>query len=219
LLWQTGNVYLMDNHRAALWCWQQQVDLYAQPHSLIHIDRHYDALSANLDAHLAAMPNLRGLSVRDYLSATLRLYDTTPLFRWDNYVSIYLAAFATQLGWFRCLTHEDGDKPVFRGLLESPPYDLPENLDYWLRQSRGWIVNIDLDYFYCRGPGEDEYLPLFSDDFIDKSFAALRGAMDAGLVAVVTVCLTPSHFTPGWDACLALSRRIFEILGARHPEI
>ena len=220
LLWQAGNVYLMDNHRAALWCWQQEVALDAQAHRLLHIDRHYDALTANLATHVAAMPNLHGLSIHDYLNAKVALPDPMPLFRWDNYLSIYLATFGAQLGCFRCLTHQDGDKPVHIGLLESPPQDLPANLHYWLEDG-GWIVNIDLDYFFCAGPSEDEdvFVPIFSDEYIDRTFAELRRAMDDGLVKTVTVCLTPSNFTPGWDACLALSRRIFDILGVKHPNI
>lgn len=27
LLWHYRNIYLMDNHRAALWCWQQEINL------------------------------------------------------------------------------------------------------------------------------------------------------------------------------------------------
>jgi hypothetical protein len=214
----------MDNHRSALWCWQQQVDLYADPHNLIHIDRHYDALGANLGAHLATMPDMRGLSICDYLDAKVSLSsassDRIPLFRWDNYLSIYLATFAEQLGCLRCLTHKDGDKPVDERLLESPPHDLPANLHHWLGKG-DWIVNIDLDYFFCTGPDEeaDQFLPLFSDDYISNTFAELRKAMDEGLVKTVTVCLTPSNFTPGWEACLALSRRIFDVLGADHPDI
>ena len=214
----------MDNHRVALWCWLQQVNLWDEPHNLIHIDRHYDALGANLNLHINEMPNLRNLSLCDYLSASVSLSvpisssSPTPLFRWDNYLSIYLEKFREQLRYFRCLTHQDGDKPVHNGLLESPPYDLPANLYYWLKE-RNWIVNIDLDYFFCDGMNEQEFLPVFSEHYINETFAELRRAMDEGLVKTVTICLTPSNFTPGWDSCLALSRRIFDILGAEHPDI
>lgn len=66
LLWRDGKVFLMDNHRAALWCWQQAVDLYSQSHSLLHIDRHYDALRAGV--HVRKMPDLRALSASSYLA-------------------------------------------------------------------------------------------------------------------------------------------------------
>ena len=37
--WRSGTVYVMDNHRAAMWCWLQHVDP-GQAHSLFHMDRH-----------------------------------------------------------------------------------------------------------------------------------------------------------------------------------
>jgi hypothetical protein len=220
LLWQDGHVYLMDNHRAALWCWQQHCDLYAQPHRILHIDRHYDALGANLDLHLNSLPDLRGLSIHDYLGATVLLHEKVPLFRWDNYLSIHLAKFGQNLRLLRCLTHEDGDKPNFKPVLESPPEDLPENLKYWLCDDGdiGWIVNVDLDYFFCADASGD-FIPMISTEYVDATFAALRVAMDQGAVKVITVCLTPSHFTPGWQACIDLSARIFRILHAQYPQI
>jgi len=38
-LWRSGSVYVMDNHRAAMWCWLQHVDPN-HPHAILHIDRH-----------------------------------------------------------------------------------------------------------------------------------------------------------------------------------
>ena len=214
LLWRDGNVYLMDNHRAALWCWQQHIDLYAEAHSLIHIDRHYDALQASLSDHMAIMPDLRGLPIQDYLAATIDLSPPAPLFRWDNYLSIYLERMSGQLDLLRLLTHGDGDRPKFRKIMESGCDELPQNIDYWLEGR--WIVNIDLDYFFC-ADAEDGFIQMFSGKYLDATFQGLRRAMDSGNVAVVTVCLTPSNFTPGWAECLRMSRRIFSILGKRHP--
>ncbi len=83
LLWQDGDVFLMNNHRAALWCRQQKVDLYSQPHSLMHIDRRYDALSAGI--HVRNMPDLRATSAQSYLSDLLKTSaGRIPRFRWDN---------------------------------------------------------------------------------------------------------------------------------------
>lgn len=226
LLWRDGSIYLMDNHRAALWCWQQEIDLYEQRHSILHIDRHTDCLSANLAQHIAAMPDLHGLSVGDYLAACVSLHgDNPPLFRWDNYLSIYLSAFGKNVESLRSADHGDGDAPQHPRAMRPRADELPENLLYWLRSARcPWIVNIDLDYFFCQGAAlsdeaEGEWLPLFSDEFIETVFRQLKEGLDAGLVKVVTVCLTPSNFTPGWQECLNLSQKIFSILGAKHPSI
>lgn len=218
LLWQDGSVYLMDNHRAALWCWQQHVDLSAEPHSLIHIDRHYDTLQCELAKHVSAMPDLHGLPIDAYLEAEVMLSDAAALFRWDNYLSLYLEALEPKLKWFRCLTQKDGDLPRWDGLIEPAADELPENFEYWLKDGR-WIVNIDLDYFFCPGSGDDEFVLMYSDAYIDQVFNALRLANDKGNIAVITICLTPSNFTPGWAACIELSERVFKALGLAHPTI
>lgn len=218
LLWQDGSVYLMDNHRAALWCWQQHVDLSSDPHSLLHIDRHYDTLQCELVKHVSAMPNLRGLSIHDYLRAEVTLGEKVPLFRWDNYLSLYLEAINPKLQWFRCLTQKDGDLPPWAGLMESDADELPENFEYWLKDGR-WIINIDLDYFFCPGSGDDEFVLMYSEAYLDQVFNGLRLANDRGNIAVITICLTPSNFTPGWAACIELSERIFKALGLAHPPL
>jgi len=219
LLWRDGSVYLMDNHRAALWCWQQEIDLYQTQHSILHIDRHTDCLGANLAAHLAAMPNLQGLPIADYLNATVMLGgNAVPLFRWDNYLSIHLDRFGPQVDIIRSVDHAEGDAPNHRATIRSRPDEVPPNILYWLQDHRSpWIINIDLDYFFCET--DADWVPMFSDAFIDALFADIKTAMDEGRVGVVTLCLTPSDFTPGWDECLALSTRIFKILGAAHPQL
>ncbi|MFK0278628.1 UPF0489 family protein [Ensifer sp. NPDC090286] len=194
LLWRDSDVFLMDNHRAALWCWQQKVDLYAQPHSLMHIDRHYDALRVGV--HTKKMPDLRILSAVDYLADVLAAPSgQLPRFRWDNYLSIYLRQFQKQLRTLRLITHKDGDRPRFKPQFESAPDELPENIDFWL-EGGPWIVNVDLDYFFCADTS-GSWIQMVSDTYIDQTFRGVRKAMDNGSVAVVTVCLTPDGYTPG----------------------
>lgn len=210
-LCRSGNVFVMDNHRAALWCWLQAQDLQ-QPHSLIHIDRHTDTLMSKLDEWLTNLPSWSA-GIEDYLTADYNpgTY-TIPVIRWDNYLSIYLAEFGANLRALRFLTHGDGDKPNHNGTLFSQPWELPENLMGWLDPLFGpWIVNIDLDYFYCCT--EDEPAQMFSDHYIDLTFTSLKQAMDSGAVAAVTLCLTPDTYTPGWQATEALATRALKHLG------
>lgn len=111
----------------------------------------------------------------------------------------------------RCLTHDDGDPPVFDGTLFSPPWDLPANIDFWLDERRApWIVNIDLDYFFCEA--DEGFEPMFSDNYLEAFGKGLKEAMDRGVVSVITLCLTPDSFTPGWDATEALATRILDML-------
>jgi UPF0489 domain len=224
LLWKSGSVYLMDNHRAALWCWQQEIDLQSTDHSLLHIDRHYDALGANLNEHLKNLPNLSTAAIDEYLSRSFRSngFDV-PVIRWDNYLSIYLELFKVNLNGLICVTHKEGDTPNFSAISEPDNDIVAYNLDHWLtRGDHPWIVNIDLDYFfYCSQnvDGDEDYYPLFSEQYVDELFGRIKTAFDAGRIGVVTVCLTPDSFTPGWQVCIDLSERFFKCLGVDHPKI
>lgn len=172
------------------------------------------------------MPDLREISIEDYLAAQVSLEcGTVPLFRWDNYLSIHLAIFEKNVSILRSMDRGDGDDPRHPCTFRSRPDELPENLSCWLKTAQSpWIINIDLDYFFCSAPdsndaGEENWLPMFSEEFIETVFGQIKKALDANLVGCVTVCLTPSNFTPGWEECLDLSRKIFKILDAVHPYI
>lgn len=210
-LCRAGNVYVMDNHRAALWCWLQQIDMQ-KPHSLIHIDRHPDALQSQLDEWLQHLPSWSA-GIDSYLGKTYHIdgFDC-PVIRWDNYLSIYLHEFAKCLTTFHCLTHQDGDPPNFDHVMYSPPWDLPKNLSYWLAEHEApWIVNIDLDYFFCQF--ETGMRMMVSDQYINAIAEGLKDAMDRGTIGVLTLCLTPDTFTPGWPETELLASRILQRLG------
>lgn len=68
-VWNDGHLYVMDNHRAAAWCWAQHVDP-ATSHALVHIDRHNDTLQSQLGSWLKALPNGTPATIEAYLAAT-----------------------------------------------------------------------------------------------------------------------------------------------------
>ncbi|MGK9261995.1 hypothetical protein KXS15_13690 [Sinorhizobium meliloti] len=112
------------------------MDLYSQTHSLMHINRHYDALRVGV--HTKKMPDLRTLSADDYLADLITAASgSLPRFRWDNYLSIYLAKFQKQLQRLRLVTIRTA---IVRGsnlsLNLHPPDELPENMDFWLEGDR-----------------------------------------------------------------------------------
>lgn len=57
-LWRDGNTYVMDNHRAALWCWLQHITP-GERLSLLHIDCHTDTKSISIAAD-CCRPGSRG---------------------------------------------------------------------------------------------------------------------------------------------------------------
>ncbi|WP_225032959.1 UPF0489 family protein [Paraburkholderia sp. XV] len=57
----------MDNHRAAWWCWMQQLSP-EESIDVFHIDRHTDTLPSNLEIWTRHLPQqMRGKSLDDYL--------------------------------------------------------------------------------------------------------------------------------------------------------
>ena len=208
---RSGIVYVMDNHRAALWCWLQRLDLN-RPHSLIHIDRHTDTLQSRMNEWLQNLPNWSA-GISDYLGAEYKCgSDMCPVIQWGNYLSIYLHEFGQNLKTLRFLTHNDGDPPNHDSPMFSQIWDLPDNLSYWLNEAAApWIVNIDLDYFYCATSSGLEIM--ISDEFLTATFRGLKEAIDRGVVGVVTICLTPDTFTAGWKSTEELAARIMDILG------
>jgi hypothetical protein len=87
-------------------------------------------------------------------------------------------------------------------------------LDYWLSQSKPWIVNIDLDYFFWGQDGENDPGIMVTDEYLKVVFGILRRKIDDGTVAVTTIALTPdSSFTGPWAQSERLAERVLEYLG------
>lgn len=193
-LWRHGNVYVMDNHRAALWCWLQHIKP-SQKHSIFHIDRHYDTLPVK--EWLSDLPENWNMSIGEYLDRPFEDGDDNSgqlYFRFDNYLSLHLHQFGTEVQTLQCATHRDGQRPDF-------PFDemAPWQLLYSFLDPAPspWIMNIDLDYFFCDGPFDEQRLRFMSDAYIKKTFDEVRRRMDDGSIAVTTIALSP-EYCGGW---------------------
>ena len=110
-VWKSGTVYVMDNHRAALWCWLQELDLQTE-HSILHIDRHNDTLQSQLSEWMTSLPAW-DCTLEEYLEKMCpsQIANEYPLFRWDNYLSIYLEEFGRNIDQCIFATHGEGDEP------------------------------------------------------------------------------------------------------------
>jgi hypothetical protein len=203
----------MDNHRAAMWCWLQEIPGDETVH-LLHIDAHYDTLYSQMKHWLPQLPELRDLSIEQYLALTYSVDDQKfILIRWDNYLSLFLERYGHQVDRAVFVTHEIGDKPKFDGALHPPSKDVPGNIGYYLDYPERSIVNVDLDYFFC-SDDQDQRRLMFSDEYVSSVFRSIRAQMDAGRVACLTLCLTPDEeFTGGWAQAEALCARACAILG------
>jgi hypothetical protein len=201
-LWQEGPVYIMDNHRAAWWCWLRHFDA-SEPFDLFHIDRHTDTLTSNLDVWLDHLPTqMRGMNLQQYLDFSVLMNGTDcPVVRWDNYLSLFLAQEKQSLRSLYFATHNDGDAPnVPEGFCRHVDvWNLPGNFKYWLDNGDSWIVNIDIDYFFCPF-GHGNHRRFLSKDFVTAMCEPIKAHLETGRIKVLTICLTPDEggFSGGW---------------------
>ncbi len=201
-LWQHGNVYFMDNHRAAAWCWFRHLPRETRAR-LIHIDQHYDTAWVDPSIAAAQAALLRG-DLQQYLDALhpdphLAAHEIR-LFAWDNYIPIAAASCPCAFESFVFFTSDVGSPPhrlgartrrltvkrVTSTLAKIPP-DVP------------LIVNIDLDYVF----NEDQETPdgysarVLPDGAVRRLAAWTRSVLDTGQALVATIALSP-ECCDGW---------------------
>ena len=212
-LWRKDNVYIMDNHRAALWCWFQHI-FENEKIDFIHIDKHTDTLQSKLDEWIKKCPDLWSIKLEDYLSLIHKNYMNSdiPLFRWDNYGSIFLGKYGHLVN--RCIfaTHKEGDKPNFKSAQQPDIWDVAGNLNYWIEDSKNkWIVNLDLDYFFYECDTE-KYSIFLSDGYIEQMFCTIKKQLEDDKISCFTMCLSP-ECCGGWEAAEELCHKATNILG------
>jgi hypothetical protein len=195
-LWRENNIYVMDNHRASLWCWFQHLKPEMEV-NLFHIDRHTDTLSSNLSRWVSNCPDLYNISLNDYLTLDDPGFSSygAKLFRWDNYGSIFLDKYGEQVGLCYFATYDEGDKPNHPSVDNVEPWMLIDNIDYWMDQKDNWICNVDIDYF-CHKLDEDYHI-MYSESFIADLFLKIKYLLDKEQILVLTISLSP-ECCGGW---------------------
>lgn len=200
-LWKTKNIYIMDNHRAALWCWMQHIT-NSKKYNLLHMDQHYDTMASQLEKWLQNFPDVKSMTIEEYLEFKYEDANFSktyyPLFRFDTYLTIFLAKYSHLLNIKRFLTHKEGDIPKVE-VSELEYYDIVGNLDYWLNSDKeNHIINIDLDFFFREVNGKD--IQIFSNDYITHLASSLNKVLKKNKIEVMTIALSP-EFCNGWEKC------------------
>lgn len=186
LLYEEGNIFVMDNHRLALWSWFQKIEKNKR-YNLFHIDAHPDLSESGLKEF---NHDLWTISLDEYRSAHQREVNS-PLFRWDNYIEIFLQKYPENVGHTISATHHLGST---RDLAEAvKPIDLVRRLDDLFSEriylnDLPWILNLDIDYFFSSQPHK---LPLFSDEYVEALAHSLKKGLDNGMIKVLTIALSP----------------------------
>lgn len=214
-LWKSKNIYIMDNHRAALWCWIQHMEI-EEVVSICHIDKHTDTLRSQLPYWMKLLPSdLSSISINDYLRLTYTNPNTpnyaTPLFSWDNYLSIFLEKYSEQINFCAFATHGIGDKPNFRDVTTLNNEYLPEELEKLFSKSdQPWLINLDLDFFFHKPDGE-HYENKYSDSFAREIFFRIKQLNDTGNAKAITVALSP-ECCGGWRNSERMASQFCEVL-------
>ena len=213
-LYRCDTVYIMDNHRAALWCWLQHIK-EDEKYNLLHIDQHYDCLSSRIDEWIAALPqDIKYLSAEEYthlsyLPPDHALMKKVPIIRFDNYLSIFLRLYAENTDKCVFATHGKGERPNWDSINEIPNFKLVSYVSHYLEEDR-WLVNVDLDYFFYENYN-CEYSRLCSDEYIDELFNEIAMKYNSGHIAILTLSMSPET-CGGWKPSEILISRICRIL-------
>lgn len=211
------NIYVIDNHLAASWCWMDSTDIEMK-YNLFHIDRHYDLLH-NPEAIKTQIIDpgvqLNTLTLDEYLALRQPMIggQTSSLFRWDNYIGNLHLVYPELFGFKYFATHNEGTP--LNGFIdkEYEIKDLPENIDYWMSQQKNkWILNLDIDYFFASS--DNGKYQMLTDEYIIELCKNINQAKKH--IAVITICLSP-ECCGGWDVSIQKAKLISEQLGFQLP--
>lgn len=208
-LWKEQNIFIMDNHRAALWCWCESLKKNPDV-GLFHVDRHYDALFSDKDYVHFPHKEFHSLSIEEYLSCGYDndFFAVTPLFRWDNYLGLFIEKYRKQVKEWAFATHGKGSAPKNIRYAAYEPWEFPATFG----ELKGkWIFNLDLDYFFGRmSSGKME--KMFTDVYIIDFAKSLRACIDSGVVVALTVSLSP-ECAGGWKGTESVLQLVTKGLG------
>jgi hypothetical protein len=210
LLWRSGRVYVMDNHRLALWCWWQHF-AEAECWEFFHVDRHYDSLWQKFDPWPVNTTAQHRKDLEAFRSATVHHSGADlELYRWDTVTSALYSLHSNALARVRFATGDEGDRPQIPAASFVRPWSVPGVLRDLAQPAEDLaypqIIDIDVDYFTYHDL-DGAFGQVFSDTYILEIGESLRQGLDSGRFGVVTIALSPDT-TGSWP----LAERILGLL-------
>jgi hypothetical protein len=210
LLWNHERLYVMDNHRLALWCWWQHLDECEQ-WDYLHIDRHYDAIWQEFNPWPANTTAEHRQDLNSFRNAVVREgREGLQLYRWDTITSALWSLHSSSVQDVVFATADEGDQPAIPRMQQISPWDLPGYLSHFVAAdyspARSGIVDVDIDYF-TRHDLDGAFGQVFSDEYIREIGRHLYTGLSNGRVGVATIALSPET-TGSWT----LAERVLSIL-------
>lgn len=202
-LCQHENIFIMDNHRMALWCWLQKIDEFKDLEKVhfFHVDAHYDSDSVLVKNNFQINKNI---NLNDYVNNQSIL--------WDNYIPLFFNSLdKDKLGLKIALTHEMGLKGSFDQELKAATF--LKDLDDLLLNQKPWIFNLDLDYFF---PNYRKDFFLFSQNWMMEVFKLIKLNLDEGHIRVLTIALSP-ECCGGWEQANEALTILCNVLKIQNP--
>lgn len=206
---QQDNVYVMDNHRLALWSWLNFIDL-RKKYNLMHIDAHPDLSENGLECWKQELRPIHDLSLDEYRTVIQKDINI-PLFRWDNYIQFFLKYYANNILETYSFTHKLGSTAKLRN--DFSDIHLLKECESIFNQSKfvndsKWIVNLDLDFFFTSQPHK---LVMYSDEYLNCLCKSIRQGLDNKSIEILTIAFSP-ECCGSWENAEAIFEKINQFL-------
>lgn len=211
-LYKKDNVYLMDNHRMAAWCWAASFDPNAK-YTIIHIDKHYDTLGSNLSLLTSAIGrDIKSLSLKEYNKLEFNCgLGPYKVFKWDNYIPLFHHFYADSIIEYLFFTHDVGTIPEYlkKHIQHLSVHKLIEYFpSMFIDYTDRLIINVDIDYFFVESSNFSNYL---SDNATKKIVRSIMNLADDPR-NIVTIALSPDC-CGGWDKAEKFIAKYFSSYG------
>ncbi len=214
-VWNRENIHIMDNHRAALWCWIN--DLKKQSSSdlkLLHIDNHPDMSPKGLHCSCVKKADLSKLALKTYLvkkhsQNEKHFYgeEGEKLFSYENFLSAFIENNPQYVKSTDVLvTHSHWETkpkvdPAFVEAMKKYIIETDDKVDCSRSAKRlykddlislfrngnypGWIVDLDFDYFYNEKTNRMNY------KLAEEVIKQIKKWYDLGKIISLTVAWSP----------------------------
>lgn len=238
-VWKTNNfpIYIMDNHRAALWCWMQEIQQSDKKISLLHIDAHADLSRKGLcDKDCFKKLKVNKVKIDEYL--TLKHFGCKnssfikkEIYSYENFLTFFIKMYESKLDINKTkLTKEISDTDdLSENLFNESGVDFIEDLhlnkitkiqllDFLNEDLNKLIIDLDMDYFFNRISNKIDYT------FANEVFLLLKKLFDERKILVLTIAWSPEYLIDsdkpkkqttknGWVSAQKLNDKFCKIFG------
>ncbi len=200
---QEGNIYIMDNHLAAFWCWSKELDPM-KSYTLMHIDRHNDLSDALVKEAFHLYKNKKFKSMPIEKALALRVNDHQMLM-WNNFIELYNVFNPYTLKNFEFVTPVK--LPTKYKHLKNIPLKRWVNKEFTVQelfsqlnpQAQPKVINLDIDVFFAERNGN--YKRILTNRELEAFAKKIKPLIDKA--ALVTIALSP-ECCGGWYNSIAM---------------